>query len=846
MIDPLDVRKEEAQPMSTERQPFRYPDDAKETAFPLGGIGTGNVSLGSRGELRDWEIFNKPAKGTLLPHTFFAIRTQTAGGGAASRVLEAPLQPPHSLSHGYHPNRAGAGLPRMKASVMRGEYPIARIDFEEDTLPVSVSLEAFTPMIPLDANDSGLPCAYLNYTVTNRSDEEADVTIAGSLFNAVGEVAYDRFYNYRLKSGGVNVNEVRRTPDMQGLYLYSKSHVETSPYYGNLTLATPHADCTFKPVWYRGEWFDELQEFWEDFKTDGRLNDIGYDTPSGEQTEGKMVDGFFARRPSDTGSLAVHEKLGPGETKTFRFVLGWYFPNRLNGWNEENRVQEAGRETVRNYYAVRFGSSWEVAAYAVRHYDRLAGQTRLFRDTLFGSTLPAEVLDAVASNMAVLRSNTCFRLADGRFMGYEGCFDDLGCCDGNCSHVWNYAQTVAYLYPELEMSMRRTEFKDEIEEDGYIPFRAMKMFGLQWIWKGNKAPAAVDGQLGSIMRVYREWKLSGDAAFLAELWPRVKRALAYALKQWDRDGDDVLESEQHVTYDIEFQGANPLCSFFLLGALRAAGEMADAMGDRELAGDCESRFARSGARISERLWNGEYFIQELDDPDAHKYQHGTGCLSDQLFAQQLAHLYGLGYLLPDRGRISEAMRSIYRYNYRTPLGDHENLQRVYALGDESGLVLCSWPRGHRPQFPFVYSDEVWTGVEYQVAVHLIYEGMTEEGLELVRAVRARHDGYRRNPFNEVECGHHYVRSMASWGLLPALSGYTADLPRGVIRFEPAVHAERFSCFWSNARAWGVYTQRADETSGRRIQEVVVYGGSLDGVRVEANGEPVAVRYAGER
>jgi len=824
------------------RQPFIYPSTATEAAFLLGGIGTGNVSLGSRGEWRDWEIFNHPGKGVRLPNTFFAIWTQTSANVKVSKILEGPLSSPHSTSHGYHPNQSAPGLPRMQASYMRGEYPITRIEFEDQELPVQVTLEAFTPMIPLNTDDSSLPSAILEYHVENRSNEDVDVSIAGSLFNPIGEVEFDRFFNYKLKQGGMNVNQIRQSEQFQGLFMYSLSHDETSQFYGNLSLTSTNPNCSFKPVWFRGEWFDELQEFWSDFSSDGILNDLGYTTPSGKQVNGKMVDGFFHERPSDTGSLAVFESLKPGERKVIRFVLSWYVPNRLNGWNEENRVQVKGKETIRNYYATRFESSWDVAQYVHNHFDRLSRETRIFHNVLFSTTLPSEVIDAIASNMTALRSPTCFRLEDGRFMGYEGCFDDLGCCDGNCSHVWNYAQTVAFLYPDLEMSMRRTEFKDEIEADGYIPFRAMKMFGLQWVWKGKKAPAAVDGQLGSIMRVFREWKLGADPSFLEELWPSVKKALEFAFIQWDLDGDFVLEGEQHVTYDIEFYGVNPLCSFFLLGALRATEEMALAMNDKILAQKCRSMFEQSGQHIGKRLWNGEYFIQDLEDPNAYKYQHGTGCLSDQLFAQQLAHLYGLGYLLPNQDRIKHAIRNVYAYNFKRSFSQHENMQRVYVTGEESGLVLCSWPDGKRPEFPFVYSDEVWTGIEYQVAVHLIYEGFVDEGLELVRAVRARHDGFKRNPFNEVECGHHYARSMSSWGLLPALSGYEADIPNRSIRFNPVIHQENFTCFWSNHRAWGQFIQHYDKTTSAAACEVIVYGGSLEGISVYSGDLEVPVRY----
>ncbi|MDQ0059486.1 GH116 family glycosyl-hydrolase [Paenibacillus harenae] len=796
-----------------------YPGEAKEAAFLLGGIGTGNISLGSRGELRDFEIFNHPAKGTALPNTFFAIRVKPEEGTAVSRVLESKLQPPHSLSHGYHPLTAG-GLPRLERSSLIGAYPVARVAFEDAMLPVGVELEAFTPMIPLEPDDSGIPAAVLSYRVTNTGGQRVEVVIAGSLMNPVGGLSYDRFGNLHpdMTCGG-NVNEFRRAEEASGLYLHSEKWGTGDLQYGSLSLMTTNRNVTYKRAWLRGAWYDFLQEFWDDFTEDGRLNDLGYDTPSAEHR-------------TDTGSLGIIERLEPGETKEFRFILSWSFPNRMNGWYEHVRDKRPGRETVRNRYAARFVDSWEAGQYIIRHYERLYGGTLAFRDALHGSTLPGYVIEALAGNLPVLRSTTCFWLEDGRFFGYEGTFDDLGSCEGTCTHVWNYAQSLAFLYPTLEQSMRRIEFLEELDENGMMAFRAMKTFDCEWRWEGAKAPAAADGQLGSIMRVYREWKLSGDSAFLAELWPHVKRALDFALAHWDLDGDAVLDGKQHNTYDIEFYGPNPLTGFMLLGALKAASAMAESMDDGEAAARYRLHEQRSASRLSELTWNGEYFVQRLDDVNAHKYQLGSGCLADQLFGQQLAHLYGLGYLA-DEEPVKSAVQAVYRHNFKTDFSSHANCQRAYVLHDEQGLLMCTWPEGGRPKLPFVYSDEVWTGVEYHVASTLIYEGFADEGLSVVKAVRDRHDGFRRNPWNEVECGHHYARSMASWGLLIALSGFEFDMANGVMKFNPVLRQDDFSTFWSTGKGWGIYKQTKHPNTGELIFSIDVLSGDMSGVRVEA-------------
>ena len=783
-----------------------FDERATALSFPLGGVGTGNVSLGARGELRDWELFNRPAKGALLPNTFFAIRAQCGDAPPVARVLEAPIQPPYTLSHGFHPITA-AGLPRMAGATFRGEYPFATIDFHAPGLPVQIALEAYTPLVPLDPAASGIPGAVLAYTITNTADAPVKLTLVGSLFNPVGGLALDSFGNLAAGGVGQNVNELRDETGLRGLLLRSEQFGPNDLQFGELALATDHPDITAKRAWLRGAWYDFLREFWDDFTDDGLLTDLGYDTPS---EAGK----------TDTGSLGLVATLAPGESQTLRFFLTWYFPNRPNSWNVRKPAP-----TVRNHYATRFDGAWAVARELAEKREHLEAATRQFHASLFSSTLPPAVIDAVSANIVPIRSTTCFWLEDGRFFGYEGCFDDAGCCDGTCTHVWSYAQTAAFLFPSLEREMRRIEFVIETEPDGYMTFRTFKTFGEEfiWTWGDQKAEPAADGQMGSILRVYREWLLSGDRDWLALVWPGVKRAIVYASRHWDLDQDGVLDGRQHNTYDIEFYGPNPLTGIYYLAGLRAVAELARVMNDADLAERSQAAFERGSQRLDELLWNGEYYIQQLDDVDAHMYQHGQGCLSDQLLGQLHARVLGLGDLLPAE-HVRSAIKAVFDRNFRRDFHDHVNCQRSYVLNDESGLILCSWPHGGRPRFPFVYSDEVWTGIEYHVAAHLCYEGWRDEGLEIVEALRARHDGVRRNPWDEVECGHHYARSMASWSLLLALSGFTCDVEKGMLGFAPAVPNEEFRCMWSAGRGWGQFSLNHGQDGTHATIEL--HGGSF--------------------
>lgn len=799
--------------------------DAGELAFPLGGIGTGNVSLGARGQFRDWEIYNHPDKGRTLPITFFAIRAQIADAPPVTRVLEGALRPPYHLSHGYHPMTT-MGLPRLKDTTVRGEYPFVSVTFTDPVLPVNVELEAFTPLIPLNPDDSGIPCAILTYTVTNPTAQPAAVTIVGTLANPVGVPNYDPFANDWAVTYGRSVNSFRAEENLRGIAMTNDGIEPGDANFGSAALITSHEVITKKCYWLRGSWWDYLQDFWDDLDADGQLEDVAGDAP-GE----KM----------GLGSLGVTQTLQPGESQPFRFLITWFFPNRVNTWDvkllSHLGVDEANVGLIRNHYATRFADAWDVARYLTAEMPRLEGGTRSFHDALFGSTLPPALLDAVSANIVPVRSTTCFWLEDGRFFGWEGCYNDGGCCAGNCTHVWSYAFTAAYLFPTLEQSMRRIEFEQEQEASGLIHFRAFETFHKEAVWSSKLRPAA-DGQMGSILRVYREWLVSGDRSFLAELWPSVKQAMKFAAIHWDPDNDGILEGSQHNTYDIDFYGPNALCGIYYLAGLRALEEMAQVMGETDLAARAHETFERGSRRLDELIWNGEYYVQIGAEANTKNYQYGSGCLSDQLMGQLYARVLGLGSLLP-ADHVRTAIKSVYDYNFLSDFSQHVNPQRAYAFNDEGGLLLCTWPHGGRPRLPFPYSDEVWTGIEYQVAAELIYEGWVAEGLRMVEAVRERHDGVRRSPWNEVECGNHYARSMASWAVLLAATGMHCDLGRGAISFAPAAELlprdRPFRAFWSTGQAWGIYQQTWDAAQGTWQSALEVLGGDPKALTLQPTG-----------
>jgi non-lysosomal glucosylceramidase len=757
-----------------------------QVAMPLGGIGTGTVSFGGRGDLRDWEVMNRPAKGFNPAHTFFAVRAKYPGGRAYMKALQGPVEPfRYSGAEGVEA-ATNAGLPCFQECSFDAGYPFARANLADPGMPITVRVQAFNPLVPTDPEASGLPLAVLTFEVTNRVNADVTVTVVGSLQNFIGN-------DGTLTLAAQNKNEARRTGTLQGIFFSSDGVPKDAETWGTMALATfASEDVSYRTSWLPEKWGTSLLDFWDDLAHDGRLEN--------RTSEEKMP----------VASLAVETTLVPGGTKEFTFLLTWHFPNR-KAW---------GTRRVGNFYTTRFADAWDTAEKCAAGLTTLTDDSLAFVQAFGRSDLPAAVKEAALFNLSTLRTQTCFRTEDGRFFAWEGCGDREGCCWGSCTHVWNYEQATAFLFGSLALSMRQTEFGEATDDAGLMSFRVkLPLDEKPWSY------AAADGQMGCIMKMYRDWQLSGNDALLKKLWPKVRKALEFCWVRggWDENKDGVMEGCQHNTMDVEYYGPNPEIGLWYLGALRAAEEMARFVGESTFASTCHKLFLSGSAWIDAYLFNGRYYLQKIVPPLDKStiapgllvgmgstnwflpdFQPANGCLVDQLVGQDMSHVCGLGYLVKP-ANVRATLQSIMRYNFKDSLADHFNPMRTFALNDEPGLVIASYPDG-RPANPFPYFAEVWTGLEYTAAAGMLYEGQEENGVRCVAAARSRYDGLKRNPFDEAECGHHYARAMASWATTLALTGFHYSAVERRLEFAP----REGEFFWSNGWAYGTVRINKDE------------------------------------
>ncbi len=562
-----------------------------------------------------------------------------------------------------------------------------------------------------------------------------------------------------------------------------------SPFFGNMALGCLSGEAEALPVWTDPK---DVLTFLEG----------GVPKRVFQSVQSQLGESF-------AGALRIPYSLKPGEESQATFAISWYFPNHFIGGvaDPDHRVG--------NKYNTLFLNARDVFETFARNREEVEGLTYLFHDTFYRSTLPVPLIDCVTSQASILKSQTSMWLEDGTFAGWEGVSVSEGCCPMNCTHVYNYAQTMACLYPNLEREVRTKDLGIQLTQEGLIHHRLA--FPLS---APRNSGEALDGQLGTLLKLYREYRRSADDAFLGKWWVNARKAMTFVWKNHDPNGEGIILDCQFNTYDDAVYGINSFIGSLYLAALRAMEEMSLRMGDEGYAKQCRERFEKGKNRLSEECWNGEYYFQPGDLTQLKGRNYGTGCFADQVVGQWWAHILNLGYVLPE-DRVKAALEAVLKYNWRERMEGHKQVPRVYAAPDDSGLLIGTWPNGGRPEVPTLYVDEVWTGIEYQVAGHLMFEGLTDKSIDIVTKVRKRSDGRLRkgthpsgvgNPWDEIECGDHYARAMSSYSLLLSAQGQIYDGPRQSLGFHPLLGTTAHASFFTTAQGWGSFEQKIEGNS----------------------------------
>jgi uncharacterized protein (DUF608 family) len=737
--------------------------------FPVGAVGGSVIRMNGKAERAWWHIFGNHesrAGSGVVPNSFFAVRA-SQGKTSVVKALQTSAVGP------FEP---------MSSLTFRSDYPFGRYDFADDALPVSVSMEAYSFLIPMNAKDSGIPSAVFRFTVSNPGKEPVDASLLGTQQNAVGFDGYGTISGPLQRSFpgfGSNRNRVVAGKGYSALEMTGDA--------GSMVLAVYDDDATATASW---ESKDALHA---DFSADGRVTGVA---EAASPAPGETIDGALARS----------FPLKPGESRTVTFVLSWHIPGTSFGLPKSKSwyFPQGG-----NQYENWWQSAAEVNKEVFSRFAELDAHTRLYRDTIYASNIPHFLIDRLTSNISVLQSPTSFWTKSGYYGLWESTSDKQEWL-GNCKHVYHYAQSHARLFPELGRQLRKQDL-DSMVRGGLLPAR-----------DGDEVDA-LDGHFGGILSVYREHLLSADNAFLTSVWPQTRKAMEYAIATYDPDRDGMLTGTYHNTLDCNSSGTSPWSGSLYLAATKAAERMAQEMGHEELARAYGILFETGRKNQNGQLWDetlGYYVERPQKLPGTRLI--GDGASIDMFLGQWWANQLDLGTIYPE-DRTRSGLMALYQGNRIADDGSYRTRYRDFLGTGDTGWKMLSFP-GELPKPWIHYHDEVMSGFEYSMAATLLQYGMLDQGLEVIRAIYNRYDGRHRgkeevrlasnatvfgtgSPVGEDECGDFYGRAMSSWSALLALQGFQYHGPRGAITFQPRWQPENHASFFTAAEGWGLFTQR---------------------------------------
>lgn len=787
-------------------------DDLKYIGMPISGICTGQVYLAGDGRLWYWNLnAKKDRKNNPKGRRYMEPDAAKAPSGQGF-ALQANGKT-HTLD--------AKGFSDV---TFTNQYPMGRVDYADASVPVKVQLEAYTPFIPLNRDDSSFPVIVMRYTVTNTSESAQELSIAGWIENNANGPNKPRVCTYRELDNIATVECSAKGENTNSMALGIFGSAK--PDHVNLSKSIPGAAGVF-------------------------------DSAPGEETpppaNGKQIES--AGKKKTFASLGKRLSLQPGESKTVSFAVSWRYPliRYGTGFGNNKKSTTPGR----NHYATLWPTAAEAAAKIASRETELYGTTKKWTDTWYDSTLPYWFLERSFIPINTMQTQTAQRVfppdGDQDIYNLE---EGVRCCPGNCTHVWYYAQGLSRIFPVIERECRdRIEFGvGQDKNSGAIAHRYM----------GGRFKDAIDGTCGSILRVLRESQMTTDYQFLTSVWDRVKLSMDHVIKKWDPDEDGMLAGAQHNTLDEPWHGQVHWLTNVYHATLKSAAVMARQMNQPDVADRYDQIAAKGIPAMVDLLWSEEfgYFIHKPGAAETEKHGSTNGCHIDQILGDSWLLNVGIEPSLP-KDKIRKSLQALWKYNFTPDVGSYRKVMtngRFYAAEGDAGLVMCSFPHGkiERKSGKKSYAgylNECMTGFEWQVAAHMIWEGMIEEGLAIGKAIYDRYQPAERNPYNEVECSDHYSRAMASYGAFTAACGYRYDGPEGKLGFGPRITPENFRAAFTTAEGWGSFSQKVEsgkqwavidlrygQLSVKEFTLDAVDGVSANGASVNLDGEPVAVTF----
>ena len=776
----------------------------QKNGMALGGIGAGSVEICQNGELREWDICNMGKWGSpdvrkqkklydydahVLP---FTVRAKLAGKEPVVRRLC------HDRDNGEFRSLMYSWYKEIEKIRWNPDFPVCRLQYEDSGLPIKIEAEFASPFVPGQEALAGTPGFYVTFTITNPSDQEAEVSILGKLKNPVNRGMEQRRLRNQLttEKGCAQIvmkSDSKKANASNGSLAWSVSADEVSWILGEF-------EPYFKNYVMNSRFGVTEESYLFDFRDTGKLPNLGTETLpefGTELTEEEIslmdeqeLDALFEKLlqiacvrhpyervhrfdealltqpeikrefilarifPDESGqenwgdsALCGSCKLAPGESREIRFAVGWHFPNHFG---------DSGRFEG-HWYVKRFSDAGEVVSYLDRERDAILPTVKEFSTLLKSTNVSKELADAWSDHLSTLIKCSWWTKR-GEFGMWEG----YGSCGFHTTDItYQGSFGILALFPDLQKKQMEMGAKFQREDGRVHHFFTPDLSGV------DDGYDRVDMNPQFVLLVCRDYLWTGDREYLARMWPHIEKAMDNT-QLLDGDGDGLPDHDTRAnTYDAwAMQGTPAYIASLWLAALKAAVRMAQDLGAQDRAAAWEALLEKGSKAFVEKLWNGRYFSLWADGD-----KRDDCCMTDQIDGQWYARLLGLGNFLP-QDKIDTATDCILSENFRP----------------ESGLVNASYPAQATPTlytWKNVQMESNWSGIEYSFASFLLENGRYKEAAQIVETVERRHTQNGRR-FNHEECGEHYYRALASWAVLQSLTGLKADMPREKLSFSPAL------------------------------------------------------------
>ncbi|MBQ9946580.1 MAG: hypothetical protein IJO68_08670 [Clostridia bacterium] len=770
------------------------------SGIALGGIGAGSVELFPDGEFHSWLIANQPritkvcferkeddgedSTGALS----FYVREKRTDGNTVIRKLGMKTDADDFTYRMFSWNK-----PVSKIE-FDGRFPVCDINYIDSALSCKLSLKAVSPFVPHNSDISSTPGFYMDFTVENPTAGELQISLLGTLVPDVANQNEGNRNSLHSVGDGIGVfiepdcpSDLPSCGDLcfslngdgeksyitAAFYRFMKEFIadsdlgvtQESVLFGfRETGRLPDTNIGTKPEPLPDN-FEALSDAELDLLCEkykkypfiaSVLSRILYCKPDFLSTRENKL--FFLdkclnqndRRGEDFGACALCSEISlkPGEKKSIRFILSWYFPKHF----------DSDGERIGHYYENLYKSSLEANRALEAGFDSIFKSAVGFSELLYSTSLPSLYPDSWSSNLSQLVKDSVY-LRNGAFGLWEG----LGFCGLHTTDITYHASfSLISLFPELQKKQMKMGAQFQ-REDG----RMHHCFKPDMKSSDNGFDR-VDINMQFVLMVLRDFLFTGDRDYLLSLWDNVKRAMASS-ELLDTDNDGLPDNDtKRNTYDAwNFKGIPVYISVLWLAALKASAIIADILGEKVFFEKYNAVLRKGKKSLEEKLWNGEYY-----DLWHYKGETDESLMTDQLDGEWFLRMTGIEGNIPDE-RVRSVLEFIFRNNF----------------DPEQGLVNATVPKGKRTSLDTYKNCQtiaVWTGIGYAFSALSLAVGNIGISDTVIDSIHNNQLSFGAF-WDHWECGHHYTRPMSSWSTLIAASGMAVDFENKKLSFAPVTN-----------------------------------------------------------